>query len=178
MAETTLLLELLTEELPPRLLSRLGHAFAEGISQALKERGYCPQHTPFESYASPRRLAVRIPGVEARQPERAIERKGPALAAAHLADGSPTPALSGFARSCGVAIDSLVLGRDNKGVEVYLHLASQPPARPGLAGRWDFFPVRADPAGRPAAGVASFSQWRHGQGGASLRSDPAPKWSA
>jgi glycyl-tRNA synthetase beta chain len=124
MAET-LLIELLTEELPPRLLSRLGQSFAEGIALELKARGYCAQHAPFEAYAAPRRLAVRIPGVESRQPDRIVERKGPNRAAGHQADGTPTPALAGFARSCGIAVEALSIGVDAKGVEVYLHRATQ-----------------------------------------------------
>ncbi len=121
----TLLIELLTEELPPRLLARLGQSFAEGIALGLKARGFCAQHAPFEAYASPRRLAVRVPGVEARQADRLVERKGPNRAAGHLPDGRPTPALAGFARSCGVAVEDLTLGTDGKGVEVYLHRSTQ-----------------------------------------------------
>ena len=121
----TLLIELLTEELPPRLLSKLGQAFAEGIALALKERGYCAQHTPFEAYAAPRRLAVRIPSVEARQADRTVERKGPNKTAGLTADGIPTPALAGFARSCGVSVEELIIGPDGKGNEVYLHRAQQ-----------------------------------------------------
>lgn len=121
----TLLIELRTEELPPRILARLGQAFAEGIANALKERGFVARHVPFEAYAAPRRLAVRIPGVEARQPDRIVERKGPNKAAAFAADGSPTPALTGFARSCGVALEDLQTGTDNKGIEVYLHRSTQ-----------------------------------------------------
>ncbi|MDE3011312.1 MAG: glycine--tRNA ligase subunit beta [Pseudomonadota bacterium] len=124
MAET-LLIELLTEELPPRALARMGQSFAEGIALELKARGYCAQHAPFEAYAAPRRLAVRIPGVEARQPDRVVERKGPNRAAGLLPDGTPSPALAGFARSCGVAVEDLVTGSDNKGVEVYLHRSTQ-----------------------------------------------------
>jgi glycyl-tRNA synthetase beta chain len=123
MAET-LLLELRTEELPPRLLPKLGQAFSEGITLGLKERGYCPQHAPYEGYAAPRRLAVRVTGVEPFQPDRIVERKGPAKAAGHDAQGNPTPALTGFARSCGVAIEDLITSVDSKGVEIYLHRSS------------------------------------------------------
>jgi glycyl-tRNA synthetase beta chain len=120
MAET-LLLELRTEELPPKLLSKLGKVFSEGITLGLKERGYCPQHAPFEGYAAPRRLAVRVTSVEAFQPDRIVERKGPAKAAGHDAQGNPTPALSGFARSCGIALEDLETSFDAKGIEIYLH---------------------------------------------------------
>ena len=120
MAET-LLIELRTEELPPKLLAKLGHAFSEGITLGLKERGYCPQHAPFEGYAAPRRLAVRVTHVEAFQPDRIVERKGPAKAAGYDAEGKPTPALAGFARSCGLAVEDLETTVDAKGIEIYIH---------------------------------------------------------
>jgi len=117
----TLLLELRTEELPPRLLPKLGQSFSEGITLGLKERGYCPQHAPFESYAAPRRLAVRVTCVEEFQADRTVERKGPSKSAGHDAEGKPTPALAGFARSCGVEVEALETSLDAKGVEIYIH---------------------------------------------------------
>ncbi len=121
----TLLIELRTEELPPRLLAKLGQAFAEGIVTGLKERALLAQHAPFEGYAAPRRLAVRVPGVEARQPDRQVERKGPGKLAGFKPDGEPTPALAGFARSCGVAIADLQTTTDPKGVEIFVYRTTQ-----------------------------------------------------
>jgi len=109
----TLLVELLTEELPPKSLETLGRRFGEGILKRLQELGFVAggEMTP---YCSPRRLAVSIDGVLSDQPEREVERKGPAVASALGADGKPTKALEGFARSCGVAIDALATMHDGK----------------------------------------------------------------
>ncbi len=112
----TLLIELLTEELPPKALGRLGAAFSSGIFDELAKLGFVAKETEYASFASPRRLAVSIPGVAAIQPEQRIERKGPAVAAG-FKDGKPTPALLGFARSCGIAaeaLDQLEKGSDGK----------------------------------------------------------------
>ncbi|MBS1156978.1 MAG: glycine--tRNA ligase subunit beta [Proteobacteria bacterium] len=112
----TLLIELLTEELPPKALVRLGAAFSSAIFDELAKLGFVAKETEYASYASPRRLAVSIPGVAAIQPEQRIERKGPAVAAG-FKDGKPTPALLGFARSCGIApeaLDQLEQGSDGK----------------------------------------------------------------
>ena len=103
----SLLVELLTEELPPKALLRLSKAFARGIRDGLDARAFLEGDAEPSVYATPRRLAVWISGVRARQPEQAVERKGPSLAGAFDASGAPTPALAGFARSCGVAPDAL-----------------------------------------------------------------------
>jgi glycyl-tRNA synthetase beta chain len=121
----TLLIELLTEELPPRLLSRMGEAFAAGIADALKVRQFAPADAAVQGFASPRRLAVSVAHVAPRQPDRTVERKGPAKAAGFAADGSPSPALAGFARSCGVAVEALQTGRDPKGNEIFIHRSTQ-----------------------------------------------------
>lgn len=109
----TLLIELLTEELPPKALARLGAAFSTGIFDELAKLGFVAKEAEYASFASPRRLAISIPSVAAIQPEQHIERKGPAVAAG-LKDGQPTPALLGFARSCGVSADQLEKGSDGK----------------------------------------------------------------
>jgi glycyl-tRNA synthetase beta chain len=121
----TLLVELRTEELPPKILYKLGQSFSEGIVSGLKEQGYCPQEAMFEIYAAPRRLAVIVREVEAFQPDRTIERKGPSKAAGHDAQGNPTAALAGFARSCGIAVEELETSTDAKGVEIYVHRSQQ-----------------------------------------------------
>ena len=76
----TLLVELLTEELPPKSLQNLGHAFAEGICRRLQELGFAEPDARMTPYCSPRRLAVSIENVLAEQAEREVERKGPAVA--------------------------------------------------------------------------------------------------
>lgn len=113
MMTDTLLIELLTEELPPKSLNKLSDAFASGIFNSLKAQGFVADDAGFKAYATPRRLAVVIPHVVAIQPEREVERKGPALAAG-MQNGQPTPALLGFARSCGVEVSALATANDGK----------------------------------------------------------------
>jgi glycyl-tRNA synthetase beta chain len=84
-----LLVELLTEELPPRALMRLMEAFSHGLTEALKEKNFLlPESLP-QPYATPRRLAVVISHVLDKQSDRIVERKGPAVATALGADGQP-----------------------------------------------------------------------------------------
>ncbi|QKT03632.1 glycine--tRNA ligase subunit beta [Ectothiorhodospiraceae bacterium 2226] len=104
-APRDLLIELGTEELPPKALKRLGEAFAQGLRDGLERA-----QLGFEAlthYETPRRLAVLIAGLETLQPDRPFERRGPALRAAFDAEGKPTRAAQGFAGSCGVAVEAL-----------------------------------------------------------------------
>ncbi len=103
-----LLLEIGTEELPPKALSQLGRAFADGCRQGLAEANLLEDAgAEHRWFASPRRLAVWIPAVRGKQPDQKIERRGPSIAAAFDRDGKPTRAASGFARSCGVEVEQL-----------------------------------------------------------------------
>ncbi|MHB1589989.1 MAG: glycine--tRNA ligase subunit beta [Sulfuricella sp.] len=111
--QDTLLIELRTEELPPKSLNVLGQAFASGIFEELKKRGFVAD-TGFTAYATPRRLAVSIAKVLDRQPDQNVTRKGPALAAGFDAEGKPTPALAGFAKSCGADVAALEKQNDGK----------------------------------------------------------------
>ncbi|MDR3411248.1 MAG: glycine--tRNA ligase subunit beta [Formivibrio sp.] len=123
----TLLIELLTEELPPKALGRLDAVFSSGIFDELAKLGFVAKDAEYAGFASPRRLAVSIPGVAAIQPEQRIERKGPAVIAG-FKDGKPTPALLGFARSCGIApdqLDQLEKGSDGK-QEVFIFRSVKP----------------------------------------------------
>ena len=108
-----LLIELGTEELPPKALKKLSDAFTQGIVDGLKQAGF--EIGDVQSYAAPRRLAVLIKDVPDSQPDRDVERKGPNLKAAYDADGNPTKAVEGFARSCGVAVDELGQEETDKG---------------------------------------------------------------
>jgi len=101
-AHASLLVELLTEELPPKSLARLSEAFTHHLCTALRDKGFLTNHSLPTPFATPRRLAVRISAVRERQEDRVVERRGPAVASALDANGQPTPALLGFARSCGV----------------------------------------------------------------------------
>jgi glycyl-tRNA synthetase beta chain len=119
-----LLVELLTEELPPKYLQSLAQAFASELTEALRAGHFLTESSEAETFATPRRLAVRISGVVAKQPDRMIERKGPSVQAGLDASGGPTQALAGFARSCGVAPDRLERRKDKKG-EHFVYRAKQ-----------------------------------------------------
>ena len=100
-----LLIEIGTEELPPKALQTLSKAFTTGVVEGLKKASL--EATDVVSYAAPRRLAVLLKNVPVKQADQSVERKGPAKAAAFDADGNPTKAVEGFARSCGVAPQEL-----------------------------------------------------------------------
>jgi len=123
MAGQPLLIEIRTEELPPRALPRLMEAFSHGINQALDDLGFLAADAEGRPFATPRRLAVLVSDVLDRQPDRKVERKGPSVAAALGADGQPTAALAGFARSCGVPIAQLERRAGDKG-EYFVHVAT------------------------------------------------------
>ena len=103
----TLLIELRTEELPPKSLNLLGETFANGIFKALQEENFLSEKSEFRSFATPRRLGVTISHVAFQQSEKQIERKGPSVAAGLDASGKPSQALLGFAKSCNVGIDKI-----------------------------------------------------------------------
>lgn len=112
MAVNTLLLELGAEELPPTALDALSDAFAAGIEKGLQEADV--SFASVTAYATPRRLAVRVAELADKQPDREVERRGPALAAA-FKDGVATKAAEGFARSCGVGVNELIHLETDKG---------------------------------------------------------------
>ena len=102
MSQTTdLLIEIGTEELPPKALKSLSDAFTAGVVSGLKDAAL--ETGSVTSYAAPRRLAVLINDIPVKQADQLVERKGPAKAAAFDAEGKPTKAVEGFARSCGVS---------------------------------------------------------------------------
>src|SRR6201991_109184 len=86
----TLLVELLTEELPPKALARLGDAFAEGIAQRLAARDLIEGPLSFERYATPRRLAVTINHVRSVAPEKHVREKVLPVSVSLDANGQPT----------------------------------------------------------------------------------------
>ncbi len=108
------LFELGTEELPPKALKRLRDALRDEIVAGLADAEL--SHDEVEAYASPRRLAVRVRRLQTAQQDKVIERRGPAKQAAFDADGNPTKALQGFARSCGVGVEELIEIETPKGV--------------------------------------------------------------
>jgi len=109
-----LLIEIGTEELPPKALLTLSNAFEKSVASDLKESGLSYQ--AIKAFAAPRRLALLVTDLAEKQADREIERRGPALTAAFGEDGSPTKAAEGFARSCGVdSIDQLSQLKTDKG---------------------------------------------------------------
>ena len=109
----SLLIELGTEELPPKALPALAEAFARGIADGLAKRGVAAGAA--QVLYAPRRLAVRIEAVAAEQPAQKSEVFGPYVNIALDADGQPTPALRAFAQKNGLAIEQLDRISDAKG---------------------------------------------------------------
>lgn len=110
----TLLIELLTEELPPKALEKLSSTFADEVFAALREQALLADDSVLTPLATPRRLALSISKVSQQQPDRVIERKGPAVNSALDAAGNPTKALEGFMRSAGVEFAQLQRVSDGK----------------------------------------------------------------
>ncbi len=120
------LVEIGTEELPPRSLQRLSEAFASGLVERLAKEGLA--HGTVTTYATPRRLALLIQQLAAAQPDRAVQRRGPALRAAFDVEGRPSPAALGFARSCGVPVEALTRLENEQGA--WLAYETVSPGRP------------------------------------------------
>ncbi|QIM67474.1 glycine--tRNA ligase subunit beta [Mannheimia granulomatis] len=97
------LAEIGTEELPPKALKKLATAFAENVEQELNQAGLSFEKV--EWFAAPRRLAVKVLGLEDAQPSKEIEKRGPAVSAAFDAEGKPTKAAEGWAKGCGITVE-------------------------------------------------------------------------
>jgi glycyl-tRNA synthetase beta chain len=123
-----LLIELGTEELPVKALPGLAQAFFDGVIDALHKRGIAFDRDGAKPLYTPRRLAVRLPGVAAEQPEQRSEVLGPYLNIALDAAGTPTKALEGFAAKAGVDWSALEKTSDQKG-ERFVHRAVKPGAK-------------------------------------------------
>ena len=105
MSTRDFLVELGTEELPPKALKTLGEAFLAGIEKGLKAAGLSYSATRY--YAAPRRLAVLIEQLEEQQADRTQNLDGPPVQAAFDKDGNPTQAALGFAKKCGVELSQI-----------------------------------------------------------------------
>lgn len=103
MSSAPLLVELFTEELPPKALAKLGNGFASGIEQGLKKRGLLESNAVATMFASPRRLAVSVSHVRKVGPDEAVARKLMPVSVGLDADGKVTPALSKKLASLGRA---------------------------------------------------------------------------
>ncbi len=99
------LVELGTEELPPKSLKRLAEAFLAGVEKGLQDAGL--SYAAARYYAAPRRLAILVDALETQQPDRSNQLDGPPVQAAFDAEGKPTKAAEGFARKCGVDVAEL-----------------------------------------------------------------------
>ncbi|TXI34956.1 MAG: glycine--tRNA ligase subunit beta [Aquipseudomonas alcaligenes] len=99
------LVELGTEELPPKALKSLGEAFLAGVEKGLKAAGLGYQSARY--YAAPRRLAVLVEALASQQPDRTVNLDGPPVQAAFDKDGNPTQAALGFAKKCGVELSQI-----------------------------------------------------------------------
>lgn len=108
-----LLIEIGTEELPPRSLMTLAQALANGVIAGLDAAGL--SRGEVQVFATPRRLALIVGALSAAQPDREVQRRGPAVNAAFGKDGKPTQAAVGFAQSCGVGVEQLERIRTDKG---------------------------------------------------------------
>ena len=113
MSAAKLLVEIGTEELPPKALRALMQAFGDGLTAALDEAHL--QHGDTHVFASPRRLAVIVDALEAQQQDRDVEHKGPPVKVAFDKDGKPTAAAIAFAEKCGVDVADLGRNKTDKG---------------------------------------------------------------
>lgn len=127
----TLLVELLTEELPPKALPRLGETFAAKIADGLKVRGLAAADAAFRWFASPRRIAIVMPGVAAEAAAKEVTEKLMPVAVALDAEGKPTPALLKKMEAKGIpagAVAGFERRMDGK-AEALFHTATVPGAR-------------------------------------------------
>ncbi|WP_249856159.1 glycine--tRNA ligase subunit beta [Aggregatibacter actinomycetemcomitans] len=103
MTTQNFLVEIGTEELPPKALKTLATAFADNVQAELNQAGLA--FDKIEWFAAPRRLAVKVLALATQQPGKEIEKRGPAVSAAFDAEGNPTKAAEGWARGCGITVD-------------------------------------------------------------------------
>ncbi len=108
-----LLFELGSEELPPKTLLKLSNALLNNIIRGLNAAELT--FTGSKAYATPRRLAVFIENLSTAQPDKTVEKRGPALQAAFAPDGSPSKAALGFALSCNTTFEQLERLKTDKG---------------------------------------------------------------
>ena len=108
-----LLFELGSEELPPKTLLKLSNALLNNIIQGLNAAELT--FTGSKAYATPRRLAVFIENLASAQPDKIVEKRGPAIQAAFAPDGTPSKAAMGFAVSCGTSFEQLERLKTDKG---------------------------------------------------------------
>jgi glycyl-tRNA synthetase beta chain len=116
-AKRDFLVEVGTEELPPKALRLLEQAFASELAAGLAKSSL--RHGELKSFATPRRLAILVRALAARQPDQKIERRGPPVSAAFDTEGLPTRAAQAFAASCKVPVEDLQRREEAKGTFLY-----------------------------------------------------------
>ena len=122
MTTAALLVELLTEELPPKSLQQLANAFATAIVGALRQKGLASAASTSAVFATPRRLGVRLTDIRSQASDEPVEEKGPYINASLDAAGNPTAALQGFMKKKGIeSIDQLVRVSDARGERFAWH---------------------------------------------------------
>ncbi|WP_413727490.1 glycine--tRNA ligase subunit beta [Sodalis sp. RH19] len=121
MTQHTFLVEIGTEELPPKALRQLAQSFATLFTAELD--GANLPHGEVQWFASPRRLALKVLNLGAAQADSNIEKRGPAVAQAFDAEGKPTKAAEGWARGCGITVEQAERQVTDKG-EWLLYRAS------------------------------------------------------
>ncbi len=132
----TLLVELITEELPPKALRRLGEAFSKGLHEQLQQGDFLDEGSQLTWYATPRRLAAHISLVRAQSPDKAFDEKLVPARVGLDKDGKPTPALVKRLAALGhdeTAVGSIVSRNDGKLDMLYLpSVAAGRPISDGL----------------------------------------------
>ena len=113
MTTQNFLVEIGTEELPPKALKTLATSFADNVEAELNQAGL--SFDKIEWFAAPRRLAVKVLNLATQQPSKEIEKRGPAVSAAFDAEGKPTKAAEGWARGCGITVEQAERIATNKG---------------------------------------------------------------
>ncbi|WP_017218525.1 glycine--tRNA ligase subunit beta [Pseudoalteromonas sp. NJ631] len=113
MSIENLLVEIGTEELPPKALRNLAESFAENTRQELESLEL--SHEGVSWYASPRRLGIQVKALQTQQADKVVEKRGPAIQAAFDADGNATKAALGWARGCGIDINDAERLETDKG---------------------------------------------------------------
>ena len=103
MTTQNFLVEIGTEELPPKALKTLATSFADNVEAELNQAGLT--FDKIEWFAAPRRLAVKVLNLATQQPSKEIEKRGPAVSAAFDVEGKPTKAAEGWARGCGITVE-------------------------------------------------------------------------
>ena len=103
MTTQNFLVEIGTEELPPKALKTLATSFADNVEVELNQAGL--SFDKIEWFAAPRRLAVKVLNLATQQPSKEIEKRGPPVSAAFDAEGKPTKAAEGWARGCGITVE-------------------------------------------------------------------------